>query len=143
MYVWFFLYGQAGIPVPEGRHWRTDPKEFDKLDEYGLIEWSSTGNPRIKKFADEHKGKRIQDIWKFKDPQKPNYPTQKNPDMIKQIILQSSNKDSIILDCFAGGGTTLECAHTLSRKWIGIDNSAVAMKVIKKNNLGKYNFYKI
>lgn len=23
-----------GIPVPEGRHWRTDPKEFDKLDEH-------------------------------------------------------------------------------------------------------------
>ena len=33
--------GQAwrNIPVPEGRHWRTDPAEFDRLDALGLIEW--------------------------------------------------------------------------------------------------------
>ena len=120
------------IPVPEGRHWRTDPSEFDKLDALGLIEWSSTGNPRIKKYADEHKGKKIQDIWRFKDPQKPIYPTEKNSSMIEQIILQSSNENSIVLDCFAGGGTTLKSAEKLGRKWIGMDNSKVAIGVIQK-----------
>lgn len=42
--------GQAwrGINPPEGRHWRTNPAEFDKLDANGDIEWSSTSNPRIK-----------------------------------------------------------------------------------------------
>lgn len=131
------------IPVPEGRHWRTDPAEFDKLDEQGDIEWSSNGNPRIKKYADEHEGKRIQDIWKFKDPQKPIYPTEKNMDMIKRIILQSSDKDSIVLDCFAGSGTTLECANTLGRKWIGVDNSNVAIKKIREREIGEYEFVDI
>lgn len=131
------------IPVPEGRHWRTDPVEFDKLDEQGDIEWSSKGNPRIKKYADEHEGKRIQDIWKFKDPQKPIYPTEKNIDMIKRIILQSSDEDSIVLDCFAGSGTTLECANKLGRKWIGVDNSNVAIKKIKEREIGKYEFVDI
>lgn len=121
-----------GIPVPDGRHWRTDPSEFDKLDSLGLIEWSSTGNPRIKKYADEHKGKKIQDIWRFKDPQKPLYPTQKNSKMIEQIILQSSDKNSIVLDCFAGGGTTLKCAEKLGRKWIGMDSSNISIELIKK-----------
>ncbi|MBE6140783.1 MAG: site-specific DNA-methyltransferase [Firmicutes bacterium] len=121
-----------GIPVPEGRHWRTDPSEFDRLDSIGMIEWSSTGNPRIKKYADEHQGKKIQDIWRFKDPQKPIYPTQKNSKMIEQIILQSSKEDSIVLDCFAGGGTTLKSAEKLGRKWIGMDSSSVSIGTIKK-----------
>lgn len=120
------------IPVPEGRHWRTDPAEFDRLDALGLIEWSATGNPRIKKYADEHKGKKIQDIWRFKDPQKPVYPTEKNSKMIEQIILQSSKKNSIVMDCFAGGGTTLKSAQKLGRRWIGMDNSGVAISIIKE-----------
>lgn len=129
------------IPVPAGRHWRTDPSEFDRLDAEGKIEWSSTGNPRIKKYADEHKGKKIQDIWKFKDPQKPKYPTEKNGKMIEQIILQSSDKNSIVLDCFAGSGSTLKSAYNLDRKWIGIDNSKAAIKVIKNNDVGNYTYY--
>ncbi|MFJ7915340.1 MULTISPECIES: hypothetical protein [unclassified Lysinibacillus] len=43
---------------PEGRHWRVSPDELTKLDEQGLIEWSSTGNPRLKKYSHEHKGKK-------------------------------------------------------------------------------------
>lgn len=120
-----------GMYPPKGRHWRTNPKELDKLDEQGLIEWSSSGNPRIKKYAAEHKGKKIQDIWEFKDPQYPMYPTQKNEEMLKLIIEQSSDRDSIVLDCFAGGGTTLVAAENLQRKWVGIDNSEEAIKTTK------------
>jgi len=127
---------------PEGRHWRTNPAEFDKLDELGLIEWSSTGNPRIIKFADEHKGKKIQDIWYYKDPQKPIYPTEKNIDMLKLIIQQSSKIGSYVLDCFCGSGTTLVAAEELGRKWIGIDSSYVAIKTIKKRKqLKNFQYY--
>ena len=131
------------IQVPKGRHWRTDPLEFDKMDAEGKIEWSSTGNPRIKKYADEHKGKKIQDIWTFKDPQNPTYPTQKNFDMICLIIKQSSSPTSIILDCFAGSGVTLKGAFKLNRTWIGIDNSVSAIDVIRKNDLGNYTFFNL
>lgn len=138
--------GQAwrGMMPPQGRHWRTSPDEFDKLDEQGLIEWSSTGNPRIKKYAKDHKGKKIQDIWRFKDLQYPLYPTQKNEDMLKQIVLQSSNENSIVLDCFVGSGTALAAAEKLHRKWIGIDNSEEAIKVVKsrmeKSDFQEYDF---
>lgn len=131
------------IPVPKGRHWRTNPEEFDKMDEQGLIEWSSTGNPRIKKYADEHTGKKIQDIWRFKDPQNPQYPTEKNSTMLEQIILQSSNKNDYVLDCFAGSGSTLKAAFKNNRKWIGVDNSDVAINVIQSNKIGNYIFYNI
>ena len=115
---------------PKGRHWRSSPSELDKLDEQGLLEWSKNGVPRIKKFADEHKGKKIQDIWQYKDPVYPTYPTEKNTDMLKMIIQQSSNPHSIVLDCFAGSGSTLFAAHSLQRRWIGVDISHIAIKVI-------------
>lgn len=129
-----------GMLPPEGRHWRTDPAVFDEMDANGLIEWSKTGNPRIKKFADEHKGKKIQDTWEFKDPQYPRYPTEKNIDMLLRIIDESSNKDSIVMDCFAGSGTTLWAANIRGRKWIGMDASPVSLKTINKreNEIGKF-----
>lgn len=131
------------ISVPKGRHWRTNPEEFEKMDKQGLIEWSSTGNPRIKKYADEHTGKKIQDIWRFKDPQNPKYPTEKNSTMLEQIILQSSNENDYVLDCFAGSGSTLKAAFKNNRKWIGVDNSEVAINVIKSNKIGNYIFYNL
>lgn len=120
-----------GMYPPTGRHWRSNPKELDELDAAGLIEWSKTGNPRRIIYADEkiEKGKKVQDVWNFKDPQYPLYPTEKNLDMLKLIIKASSNQDSIVLDCFSGSGTTLIAADDLHRKWIGIDQSEEAIKV--------------
>ena len=117
-----------GIMPPKGRHWRTDVETLERWDKEGLIEWSSTGNPRKIIFADEREGKRVQDIWEFKDPQYPTYPTEKNPGLLNLIVRTSSNSDSIVLDCFCGSGTTLKSAQINGRKWIGIDQSEQAIK---------------
>lgn len=121
-----------GLLPPAGRHWRTDVRTLEKWDEQGLIEWSANGVPRKIIYADERKGKRVQDIWEYKDPQYPIYPTEKNIDFIKQIIETSSNNDSIILDPFCGSGTTLLAARSLGRSWIGIDQSDLAIKITKE-----------
>ena len=120
-----------GIKPPKGRHWRTAPAELEKLDEQGLIEWSANGVPRRKIFAEEQKGKKMQDIWDFKDYQYPVYPTEKNLDLLKHIVKTSSNENSIVMDFFCGSGTTLCAAQELGRKWIGIDQSEQAIKVAK------------
>jgi adenine-specific DNA-methyltransferase len=117
-----------GMMPPDGRHWRTDVETLEQWDKDGLIEWSKTGNPRKIIFADEKEGKRVQDIWEYKDPQYPTYPTEKNQDILDLIIKTSSNKGSIVLDCFCGSGTTLKSAHSLERHWIGIDQSELAIK---------------
>ena len=119
-----------GILPPKGRHWRSDVAILEQWDNDGLIEWSNNGNPRKKIYFDEQEGKRMQDIWEFKDPQYPVYPTEKNADLLDIIVKTSSNEDSIVLDCFAGSGTTLKSAQTNGRKWIGIDQSEEAIKVI-------------
>lgn len=122
-----------GILPPEGRHWRCSIEELEALDRNGLLEWSSNHVPRKINYADEHLTKRMQDIWEFKDPQHPKYPTEKNSIMLQTIIKASSNEGSIILDCFAGSGSTLIAATELNRHWIGVDISDVAIKTIKKN----------
>ncbi len=140
----FGVTGQPwrGMNPPEGRHWRTNPTEFDKMDELGLIEWSSTGNPRIKKYADEHIGEKIQDIWTFKDPQNPVYPTEKNLEMVSLIVQQSSREGGFVLDCFSGSGTTLLASAVNNRRFIGIDNSEIAIKVSKEKLSGhEYAYY--
>jgi adenine-specific DNA-methyltransferase len=128
-----------GIYPPKGRHWRTDVKTLEEWNLAGIIEWSSTGNPRKKIFFDEQEGKRIQDIWEFKDPQYPVFPTEKNQDMLNTIIKTSSHENSYVLDCFCGSGTTLKAAQLNGRNWIGIDESEEAIKAtIKKiKNINK------
>ena len=121
-----------GILPPKGRHWRSDVSILEQWDSEGLIEWSDKGNPRKKIFFDDREGKKMQDIWEFKDPQYPIYPTEKNINLLHSIIKSSSNEDSYVLDCFAGSGTTLKAAQQLGRKWIGIDQSEEAIKVIQK-----------
>ncbi|QQG38248.1 MAG: site-specific DNA-methyltransferase [Candidatus Kaiserbacteria bacterium] len=121
-----------GMKPPKGRHWRTDPAILAEWDKQGLIEWSANGVPRKKIFFDERGGKKVQDIWEFKDPQYPKYPTEKNLDLLKFIIEASSNEGDLVLDCFAGSGTTLVAAHSLGRRWIGIDKSEPAIKVVQK-----------
>ena len=121
-----------GIKPPNGRHWRCSLKELDKLQEAGLIEWSKNNNPRKKVYVNECKGKKIQDIWEFKDSQNPAYPTEKNRVMLRRIIAMSSNEDSRVMDCFCGGGGFLQEALKLGRKFIGIDESIEAIKLNQK-----------
>ncbi len=116
-----------GILPPAGRHWRTDVATLEEWDKQGLIEWSANGNPRKIIYADEREGKRMQDIWEFKDPQYPDYPTEKNADLLNLIVRTSSDPESIVLDCFCGSGTTLKAAQQNGRHWIGIDKSDLAI----------------
>ena len=57
------------------------------------------------------------------------YPTQKPIKLLERIIKCSSNEDDIVLDPFAGSGTTLEAAYNLDRKYIGFDISQDAKEV--------------
>jgi len=61
-----------------------------------------------------------------------NYPTQKPLQLIDKIISASSNKNSIVLDCFIGSGTTAASAQKLGRKWIGCDINKGAIQTTSK-----------
>jgi adenine-specific DNA-methyltransferase len=130
-----------GMMPPKGRHWRYSRKKLTNLDNDGRIEWSKNGNPRKIVYAKNHKGKKIQDVWKFKDKGKSyvDYPTQKNQYLLERIIKNSSNEGSLVLDCFAGSGSTLAVADKFNRNWIGIDNSDHSLETVME----KFNEEKI
>lgn len=135
-----------GLLPPKGRHWRYSREVLTDLDNKGLIEWSSTGNPRKIVLAKEHNGFKVQDVWEFKDKglSYVDYPTQKNFDFLERIIRNSSNEGSIVLDCFAGSGSTLKIAEKLKRRWIGVDNSThsnnIVIESFKRDSI-KCNYY--
>lgn len=126
-----------GLMPPEGKHWQYTPDKLDEMDAKGEIYWSSNGNPRRKVYLDQSKGVPVQDIWlDFLDVNNQNtrltgYPTEKNLDMLKRIIETSSNPGDLVLDCFAGSGTTLVAAEELGRQWIGVDIGDEAIRIIQ------------
>ena len=52
-----------------------------------------------------------------------DHPTQKPSALINKLLCVSSNENDLVLDMFAGSGTTLWCCERLKRKWIGIEIS--------------------
>ena len=123
---------------PKGKHWQYTPDKLDELDAAGEIYWSPIGNPRRMVFCEPDKGIPVQDIWlNYRDSinqaqRTTGYPTEKNFDMLKLIISASSNPGDIVMDCFAGSGTTLGAAFELGRRWIGADSSIESIKAILK-----------
>lgn len=63
------------------------------------------------------------------------YPTQKPEALLARIIKASSNPGDLVLDCFAGSGTTLAVAEKLSRRWIGVDCGKLAVYTMQKRLL--------
>ncbi|MDE0853365.1 MAG: site-specific DNA-methyltransferase, partial [Nevskia sp.] len=126
-----------GIKPPPGNHWRYVHATLDALDKAKLVEWSDNGNPRKKIYADDSEGYAVQDICDFKDPgdRLASYPTEKSEHLLAHVIRASSNPGDIVLDAFAGSGTTLAVAEKLERKWIGIDCGKFSIYTIQKRLL--------
>lgn len=55
------------------------------------------------------------------DKEKYIHPTIKPIQIIKNLIINSSNENDIVLDCFSGSGTTCVACKELNRKFIGIE----------------------
>jgi adenine-specific DNA-methyltransferase len=121
---------------PPGKHWQYPPSVLDEMDARGEIYWSPTGNPRRKIYLENSSGVPTQDIWMdMRDAHNQNvlvtgYPTEKNPALLERIIEASSNAGDLVMDCYAGSGTTLTVASKLGRRWIGVDNSGEAIKTM-------------
>ena len=89
-----------------------------------------------KKYLRKHPlGKVPTDVWDIAGltntaKERLGYPTQKPLTLLDKIIKASSNKGDVVLDAFCGCGTTLAAAQKLGRKWIGIDVSPTACRVM-------------
>jgi len=60
-------------------------------------------------------------VWNYDIENKIGHTTPKPLDLVKNIILHSSNEGDLILDCFMGSGTTAVACKKLNRNFIGIE----------------------
>ena len=128
------------------RAWRVTRENMEQLERQEKIFYTKRGIPRLKQYWDEIEkrgGMPAQSIWDDKAVQTVvswsqeglDYPTQKPEGLLARIIRQSSNENDIVLDAFAGSGTTCAAAEKLGRRWIGIDCGKLAIYTIQKRML--------
>jgi site-specific DNA-methyltransferase (adenine-specific) len=60
------------------------------------------------------------------------YPTQKPEALLERIVRAASLPESRVLDPMCGSGTTLAVAKRLGRRWAGVDQSPIAIRVARK-----------
>lgn len=82
-------------------------------------------------------GKPMEDVWDIpiimkNANQNTDYPTQKPEELLKRIILASSNEGDIVFDCFMGSGTTQAIALSFNRRFIGADINLGAIQTTAK-----------
>ena len=84
------------------------------------------------------RGQAVADIWtdvpaiNSQAKERTGYPTQKPLALLERIIAASSNPDDVVLDPFCGCATALIAAEKLTRKWVGIDISEMAVKLVRQ-----------
>jgi site-specific DNA-methyltransferase (adenine-specific)/adenine-specific DNA-methyltransferase len=114
--------------------------------------------PQIKRWEDIGEGNPVQDLWAYQPytdnayagskecidqdvswamspAEKTGYPTQKPEGLLSRIIRASSSEGDIVLDCFAGAGTTGAVAEKLRRRWIAVDCGKLAIYTMQKRML--------
>ncbi|MCK4322332.1 site-specific DNA-methyltransferase, partial [candidate division WOR-3 bacterium] len=138
-------FGKKILTPPPGKHWIWSQDKIDEGLKNGLIVFSSTGMPQVKRYLDEVEGHRVSDIWTDINPigsvaeERLDFDTQKPETLLERIINTSSNDGDIIADFFSGSGTTLAVAEKLGRRWIGADLSKFAIQVTRKRLLDIHN----
>lgn len=120
----------------EGRKYRLRYRD-------GRNDPSEEGEDTYRQYVDES-GVPARDWWLLPilnqaAKERTDYPTQKSEILLEKIIKASSNKNDIVLDCFAGSGTTLAVAEKLKRKWIGIDCGKLSTYTIQNRMLNLVN----
>ena len=127
-----------GVHPPAGRMWAYTREKMEALEAEGLIVYTKTGMPRMKRYVVDAKGRPLQSVWTdtpilnaaAKD--RLGYPTQKPPLLLKRIIKSSSNPGDLVLDPVCGCGTTVLAARDLDRHWVGIDISPSACRLVAR-----------
>ncbi len=124
------------------RYWQFTKENMEKMYKAGKIYQSKPGTvPRKKMYLDESNGIPLQDIWTDISPvqgvslENSNYPTQKPEALLERILLISTNEGDLVMDCFAGSGTTATVSEKLGRTWVACDFGKHAIYTMQKRIL--------
>ncbi|VXD20876.1 site-specific DNA-methyltransferase [Marinoscillum sp. 108] len=118
---------------PKGRYWRVSEKKLKELDKDGRVWWGPTNNarPSIKRYLNEVSDLVPRTLWKKDEvgsnrtskneirsifPESSSFDTPKPIELIERVLQIASDKNAIILDSFAGSGTTAHAVLNLNKQ---------------------------
>lgn len=146
------IYTWKGFPAPKFG-WRYSRESMERLDAEGRIWYPEDKGkrPRLKRYLDESKGRISDNLWMDIPPvnsqahEDTGFATQKPEKLLARIIDASTGPGDIVLDCFAGSGTTAAVAHKMGRRWVIVERDADTVdkytlprlaKVVESGGLG-------
>jgi site-specific DNA-methyltransferase (adenine-specific) len=142
--IWAYDYGgrtrKKWPPKHDNILWYAkDPKHYTfNLDAVDRIPYMA---PALVGAEKAERGKLPTDTWwhtivPTNSQEKTGYPTQKPLGILRRIVAASSNPGDLVMDFFAGSGTTGAACLELGRQFILVDDNMDALKVMARRFLG-------
>ncbi len=130
----------AVFTPPTGTYWRVSESNFNELNADGRVWWGQNGRaiPRIKRYLSEVKQGVVPATMWFHEEAGQNaqakaevrelgstdddiFLTPKPEKLIERVLHIATNPSDLVLDSFAGSGTTGAVAHKMGRRWIMVE----------------------
>jgi len=115
---------------PRNRHWALSQKEIFSYEKEGKIRLNKNNNPE----SIESEMQKVNDIW-VDIPgysRTTGYPTENSEQLLERVIVSGTKPNDLVLDCFAGSGTTGAVAEKLGRRWIMSDFGKHSIYIMQK-----------
>lgn len=140
MYTIYTPDGRSVDP-PKGRCWSMVEREYERLLQQGNIYFPRKGpgrRPRVKAFPQDSTGFVPMTWWPAEEcgttetakkeiltmfPDVEAFDTPKPEKLLQRIIHIATKPGDVVLDCFAGSGTTAAVAQKMGRRWVAIERS--------------------
>ena len=138
------ILGQKLLP-PRGRHWTFTQQKIEQMKAEERIRVNESisytdlngnknkGLPEYLQTEDTPVDSNWADLKGYVFGAR--YPTENPEELLQRVLLASSNPGDLVLDCFAGSGTTLVVAEKLGRRWVGVDCGKLAIYTMQKRLL--------
>lgn len=127
------------VDPPSGRCWLYTRPRFEEMLADDRVWFGEDGGsrPAIKRFLSEVKQTRTPSTWwpyqevghnqdgkkevKVLFPETTPFSTPKPERLLHRVVSIATNPGDLVLDCFAGSGTTAAVAHKLNRRWVTVE----------------------
>ncbi len=128
------------VTPPEGTYWRFSESSFKKAREEDRVWFGAKGDsmPVIKRYLSEVQDGVVPRTWwpatevgsnqsakrdhlRKMLPDRPPFDTPKPEPLLARILTISTDPGDVVLDCFAGSGTTMAVAQKMGRSWVGVE----------------------
>lgn len=152
----YTIHGPEGgeFDPTQGTYWRFSEEKFRELDADGRIYWGKNGKgrPLMKRYLSEVGELVPRTWWTYQEvgstrnakleikrlfPDLDPFDTPKPEKLLERIIHIGSDAGDIVLDCFAGSGTTAAVAQKMRRRWVTVEREAETLQRFARPRLEK------